>query len=316
MGGVRARVYLMTGGGSTNASTRSESFRGPTRSVAVGAGLDAANGSSMASVSKPGRQKAVALPRPRVLGVGKLANTLPSGRALALGFGLLAAGLLAYLGARETSLFAVRSIRISGAPPRVATHVRGALAPLEGRSLVGLDRNAIEHRLSSLPDVAAATVDRDFPHTLRVAVIPAHSIAVLRRGPSAWIVSSDGRVIRTAGRLASPRLPRIWVQRAATVDEGATVGDTDAARAIAALATARHAHFIARIATVRASDHELTFVLLSGLELRFGDTGDLPLKLAVAKRLVPFVQGAGGYVDVAVPERPVAGLNPQVSTSG
>ena len=270
----------------------------------------------MASVSRSGRPAAVAVPRTPALGLGKLADGLPSGRVLALAFGLLAAGLLAYLGARETSLFAVQSIRISGAPAQVASHVRAALAPLDGRSLVGLDRNAVERRLSSLPDVASATVDRDFPHTLRVAVIPAHSIAVLRRGPSAWIVSSDSRVIRTAGRLASPKLPRIWVQRAATVDQGATIGDADAARAVAALATARRARFIARIATVRATDHELTFVLASGLELRFGDAGDLPLKLAVVKRLVPLFQGAGGYIDVAVPERPVAGPNPQVSTSG
>jgi len=270
----------------------------------------------MASVSRPGRPAAVVPPRTPGLGLGKLANALPSGRVLALAFGLLAAGLLAYLGARETSLFAMQSIRISGAPPRVASHVRAALAPLEGRSLVGLDRNAVERRLSSLPDVAAATVDRDFPHTLRVAVIPAHSIAVLRRGPSAWIVSSDGRVIRTAGRLASPKLPRIWVRRAANVDQGAAVGDTDAARAIAALAAARRARFTARIATVRATDHELTFVLASGLELRFGDAVDLPLKLAVVRRLLPLVQGASAYVDVTVPERPVADENPQVSTSG
>ena len=268
----------------------------------------------MASVSRPDRPAAVALPRTRAL--GKLANALPSGRVLALGLGLLTAGLLAYLCARETSVFAVTSIRISGAPPRVAAHVRAALAPLEGRSLVALDRGAVENRLSSLPDVAAATVDRDFPHTLRVAVVPAHSIAVLRRGPSAWIVSSDGRVIRAAGRLASPKLPRIWVQGAATVDEGAAVGDPDAARALAALATARRARFTARIATVRAAEHELTFVLVSGLELRFGDPVDLPLKLAVAEHLVPLVQGASGYLDVTVPERPVAGGNPQVSTSG
>ena len=270
----------------------------------------------MASVSRPGRPAAVALPRTRALGLGKLANALPSGRVLALGFGLLTAGLLAYLCARETSVFAVRSIQIDGAPPRVAAHVRAALAPLEGRSLVALDRDAVENKLSSLPDVAAATVDRDFPHTLRVAVIPAHSIAVLRRGPSAWIVSSDGRVIRTAGRLASPKLPRIWVRSAATVDQGAAVGDADAARAIVALATARRARFTARIATVRSADDELTFVLPGGLELRFGNALDLPLKLAVVTRLLPLVQGASAYVDVTVPERPVAGGNPQVSTSG
>jgi cell division protein FtsQ len=259
--------------------------------------------------------RAVALPRPRGIRADRLLKALPTGRALALGFALLAAGVLAYLGARETSLFALESIRITGAPPGVASHVRAALAPLEGRSLVGLDQSAVERRLSSLPDVAAATVDRDFPHTLQVSVIAAHSIAVLRRGPLAWIVSTDGRVIRTAGRLAAPKLPRIWVQRGTTVDTGTNVGDADAARAVAALATARSARFKDRIATVRASEHELTFVLAGGLEVRFGDSTDLPLKLAVAERLLPLVQGSSAYVDVTVPERPVSGGNPQLSTS-
>ena len=245
-----------------------------------------------------------------------LPMAVPSGRALAVGLALLAAGVLAYFGARESSLFALRSVRIAGAPPSVASHVRAALAPLEGRSLVGLDQNAIEHRLSTLPDVAAATVDRDFPHTLLVSVIPAHSIAVLRRGPSAWIVSSDGRVIRSAGRLESPKLPRIWVQRATTVDTGATIDDVDAARAVSALATARRARFDARIAAVRAGDQELTFVLVGGLEVRFGDSTDMPLKLAVVQRLLPLVRGSSAYIDVTVPERPVAGGNSQLSTSG
>jgi cell division protein FtsQ len=251
--------------------------------------------------------------RPRPL---RLAKALPSGRALALGFALLAAGGLAYLGARESSLFAVRQIRISGAPPRVAAHVRAALAPLEGRSLIGLDHAAVERRLAGLADVAAASFDRDFPHTLRVLVTPAHSIAVVRRGAGAWIVSSDGTVIRAADRFAAPRLPRIWVSRTTSVEPGAAVGDSDAAHAIKAIATARRAGFAARIAGVRATADELTFILAGGMQLRFGDLAALPVKLAVARRLLPLVQGTSTYIDLSVPERPVAGGNTQLSGQG
>jgi cell division protein FtsQ len=217
------------------------------------------------------------------------------------------------VGARESSLFALRQIRISGAPPRVAAHIRAALAPLEGRSLIGLDHAALERRLAELSDVAAASFDRDFPHTLRVFVTPAHSVALLRRGAGAWIVSSDGTVIRAANRFAVPRLPRIWVPRATSVDPGAAVGDSDAARAIAAIATARRAGFAARIAAVRATNDELTFVLAGGTQLRFADPSALALKLAVARRLLPLVQGTSTYIDLSVPERPVAGGNVQLS---
>jgi len=266
----------------------------------------------MATVSRSARAHATALPlrHARQARSLVLAKALPSGRALLLGFALIAAGAVLYVGARESSLFALRSIEISGAPPRVGAHVRAALESLEGQSLLALNQRQFERRLAGLSDVAAVSFDRDFPHTLRVIVTPAHSIAVLRRGASAWIVSSDGRVVRSARLSAARKLPRIWIPRIVAVDVGATVADADAARAIRALAIARGAGFGARIAAVRSSDRELTFVLAGGPELRFGDPTALPLKLAVARRLVPLAASTSGYVDVTVPARPVAGLKP------
>jgi len=268
----------------------------------------------MAAVSRSGRARAAVLPFPRT---GKLrdltlSKLLPSGRALLLGFAILGTGVLAYVGARESSVFALRSIEVSGAPPRVAAHVRVALRPLDGRSLLALNRGEVERRLAGLSDVAAVSFDRDFPHTLRVVVTPAHSIAVLRRGSSAWIISSNGRVVRTAGLFAAPRLPRIWIPRGDSVEVGMTLSEAATARAVQALAVARGAGFATRIATVRSSDQKLTFVLAAGLELRFGDSSSLRLKLAVAERVLPLVRGTRGYVDLAVPARPIASANPQV----
>jgi cell division protein FtsQ len=272
----------------------------------------------MAAAPRSRRARAAVLPFP---GTGRLRGfslmpSLPSGRALLLGFALLGAGALAYLGARETSIFALRTVQVNGAPPRVAAHVEQALEPLQGRSLLALNRGEIEQRVARLSDVAAVSFDRDFPHTLRVFVTPAHSIAVLRRGMSAWIVSSDRRVVRTAGLFAAPKLPRIWVPRATSVDVGLPLADADAARAVRALAVVRGAGFGRRIAAMRVTDRELTIVLAQGPELRFGDGTSLTLKLAVATRMLPLVEGTSGYLDVTVPTRPIAGGNPKVSDRG
>jgi hypothetical protein len=91
------------------------------------------------------------------------------------------------------------------------------------------------------------------------------------------------------------------------------LSDDAAARAVRALAIARGAGFGARITAIRATANELTFVLPGGVELRFGDASSLPLKLAVAERVLPLVGGAtSGYVDVTVPARPIAKVNLQV----
>ena len=262
----------------------------------------------MAAVSRPGRERAAVLPFPGAeLGGGSLRRLLPSGRALLLGFALLGAGALFYLGARETSVFALRSIEVRGAPPRVARHVEAALRSLEGQSLVSLQAAEISRRLQGLPDVASWSYDRAFPHSLRVFVTAAQPVAVVRQGAKAWVVASDGRIVRQVGPLAAPRLPRIWVPSAAFVSAGSPLVDPAAASALRAVVAARAAGFTARIALVRSSaDRELSAVLASGLELRLGSASDLPLKFAVARQIVPLA-GAVGYVDLSVPERPIAG---------
>jgi cell division protein FtsQ len=271
---------------------------------------------AVSRVGRPARACAAALPVPDVarLRALSLSRLLPSGVALLTGFGLLVGGALAYVGARETSLFALRTLEVSGAPPRVAAHVRAALQPLAGESLLKIDRAKIERRLAGLSDVSGVSFDRQFPHTLRVFVTPAHSIAVLRRGASAWIVSSDGRVVRSAAMLAAPKLPRVWVARATDVDVGSVLADEDASRAVRAVAVARSQGFSGRVDVVRSSDEELTFVLASGREIRFGDASALRLKLAVARRILPLIWGSSTYIDVSVPTRPIAAVDSQLST--
>jgi hypothetical protein len=38
----------------------------------------------------------------------------------------------------------------------------------------------------------------------------------------------------------------------------------------------------------------------------------LSVKLAVARRILPIVEGTSAYLDVSVPARPIAGGNPKV----
>jgi cell division protein FtsQ len=236
---------------------------------------------------------------------------LPSGRSLLVGFAIVlgAAGL--YLLARSTPMFAVGQIEVEGAPPVVAAHVRSALAPLKGESLLALDSAEIERRLVKLPDVAAAGYDRDFPHTLRVTVRPEYPVAVARRGPKAWLVAASTRTIAEVPLRTHPGLPRIWLAHSNDPEVGSAVTDRYALRAIRTLALARTAHFRGSVRMVRVRARDLTFRLASGVELRLGDLRAVPLKLAVATRVLPILRQQGGYLylDVSVPERPVAGTS-------
>lgn len=206
-------------------------------------------------------------------------------------------------------MFALDRIEVAGAPPPVAGEIRRALRPYLGRSLIRFDAGAAARRLARVSLVADVRFDRAFPHTLRVRVRLERPVAVLRQGARAWLVSASARVLRSLER-PFPPLPRIWLPPSADVSVNETLGGA-AARAVAALAPLRPLHVGARVREVRATTGALTLVLASGTELRLGDGGDLRLKLAIAKQLLPLTVGAR-YVDLSVPERPVAALNSQV----
>jgi cell division protein FtsQ len=172
------------------------------------------------------------------------------------------------------------------------------------------DAAAAARRLSAVSEIADTHFDRAFPHTLKVRVRLERPVAVLRQGADAWLVSSSARVLRRLDRRPYPRLPRIWVPHSAGIAVNSTLGGLGA-KGVAALAPLRPLRIGAEVRQVRTGDGVLTLVLASGTELRLGDSGDLRLKLSIAKQLLPLTVGAE-YVDISVPERPVARYNPQV----
>jgi cell division septal protein FtsQ len=222
---------------------------------------------------------------------------------------LVGAGIGAYVLARQTSVFALKTIEVEGAPPAVAAEVRSTLASYRDTSLVSFDSTRAAQRLSAVAEVADARFDRAFPHTLKVSVRLERPVAVLRQGTEAWLVSASARVLRALER-PFPRLPRIWLPRSVDISVNSTLGGLGA-QGIAAVAPLKPLHVGVDVREVLTNAGELTLVLASGMQLRLGDSGDLKLKLSIAKRLLPLATGAA-YVDVSVPERPVAGYNSQV----
>ena len=261
----------------------------------------------------------VPFPQRRRLGapdLARLAKLVPTGRAILFAAALVGAAAVLYLVARETPIFAVRSIEISGVRGAAAAHVRAALQPLEGKSLLALHAADVEDRLSAVPEVQRVTYDRAFPNTLRIVVVPERSVAVVRQGASAWLVSARGRVLRALPRGSHGALPRIWLPRSVDVAVGASLARDEGGSAAAALAAARRVGFRGHVRDVSSLDGSLAFRLRSGLELRLGGEEDLALKLAVAARILPLVRGTK-YLDVSLPARPVAGTsNAQVAGGG
>jgi cell division protein FtsQ len=244
-----------------------------------------------------------------------LLRRLPSGRALLVGIAALSIAGGLYGLARETGMFAIRSFEVEGASPAIAAQVRATLESFAGTSLLRLNGAAVIDRLEALPAVRSATYDRAFPHTLRVRIVPEQPVAVLRRGLSSWLVSARGRVIGDTDRSRFRTLPRIWLTPSAQVQIGSMLADPSGGAAARALTSFRTSGLPRRVAWARVQAGSLVLGLRNGLELRLGSLTELPLKIAIAQSILPTLTPPAlrgpTYLDVSVPDRPVAGTNTQ-----
>jgi len=242
---------------------------------------------------------------------------VPSARTLGIAGAVLGVLGLLYLAARETPVFAVREVDVTGAPPVVREAVLEAATPFLGESLVALDRDELRRSLEALPTVRSFRIDRAFPHTLRIAVAPERPLAVLRHGKRGWLVSERGRVMQEIDASVAAARPRIWIGQGTRVESGEQV---DSAGVRAGLRVLRRVpdDFPVRIRAVQARDGAVTLVLAGDAELRLGTEDALTVKLHVAGRVLRALTVQErrdlAYLDVTVPERPVAASQSQVST--
>jgi cell division protein FtsQ len=227
---------------------------------------------------------------------------------LLLGLGIVAVAAGVYAAARESSVFAIHRVEVAGAQPRLTAEIERTLHPELGVNLLALDGARIERDVAALPAVRSVHYDRAFPHTLRVVVVPETPVAIVHRGAQTWLLSARGRLIARVAPATRPGLPRIWVPAKGPVTAGEILPADGGGAAAQALALA--AHFPARIGTASLTNGDLTFRLRSGVALLFGRPTDLRLKLAIARRTLTLLPPGATYLDVSVPQRPVAGCQP------
>ena len=212
--------------------------------------------------------------------------------------GLLLGWLLAF-----SSVFAATGIRVQGVTGADATAVSQAARLLSGQPLARVDTAAMAARVQALGFVQSVEVDRAYPHTVVVTVVPRRPIAAISRpGFSTALIGTDG-VIFTRSSAAPTGLP--------TVTAEMSQPDSDAVKAVAEV--------LALPSSLRSAISELRIVDGNSLTFKFkvkdpagtsstvksvvwGSSGDAALK----GRLVGILaKQPVNSIDVSVPSTPV-----------
>jgi cell division protein FtsQ len=240
----------------------------------------------------------LALPRPR----RAVSLRRPRRQALLLvaAVAVLLAGGWVWL--RDSSLVAVRDVTIVGLSGVEGADARDALrAAAQDMTTLHVRPDALRTAVEPYPVVASVTAAPDVPHGLTIHVRERVPVAAVASGGAAVAVAGDGTILRGA------RTDDLPVVNATTLPSGQRLTTPTPLRATALMAAAPAA-LRARVTRAYVGSRGLTAQLRDGPFAYFGDGARLAAKwLSLAAILTDAGAQGASYIDVRLPEKPVAG---------
>jgi cell division protein FtsQ len=215
---------------------------------------------------------------------------------------LLAGGGWMWL--RDSSLVAVSEVKVrglSGGPESAA--IRNALtSAARDMTTLHVRPERLRAAVSPYPIVKDIRVTTDFPHGLRIEVVEHDAVAAVEIGGRRIPVAADGTLLR--GRPADAQLVTLAIPSA----NGGGRLTSRHGRAAVAVMGAAPSDLRPFVAGVDFGPEGLRVTLNNGPLLQFGDVGRARAKWIAVARVLGDPRAAGAtYLDVRVPERPVAG---------
>ena len=210
---------------------------------------------------------------------------------------------------RNSSLVRVEQVSVTGIEGSQAAAVKSALESA-GRDMTTLNVRPDELRsaVDAYPVVRSLRAETDFPHGLRIVVDTREPVAALRSGAGLTAVAADGTLLRGS---ATRGLPLVTVRGARRGDR---LGRGEALAAVQLVAAAPRA-LRGRVSRVYSGPRGLTTTMQDGPKLYFGGAARPDAMWGAAAQVLASRTSRGAaYLDLRIPERPVAGgLRPRSS---
>lgn len=235
-----------------------------------------------------------------------IALRTPGPRVLIAALLLTAALVGGWLWVRDSSLVAVRRVRVAGASGPDAAQIRAALRTA-ARNMTTLDvrRDQLRTAVAPYPVVKRLDVQTQFPHGLTIGVVEQVPVALVTAGGRRIAVSGDGTLLHDGTPASALPIIPLRIAPGGTHLSGYPLTEAQL------LADAPY-QLLARVGAVADGPaHGLTVQLRNGPSIYFGDPDRLAGKWTAATAVLADPGSAGAaYVDVTDPSRPAAGGGP------
>lgn len=209
------------------------------------------------------------------------------------GFGLLALLPVVLLGwvVLSSPLFDLDRIEVTGATsPEVVQEAAGIDT---GRPLALIDTGAVRKRVAALASVSEVSVRRDWPGTLRIAVVErAPMAAVAVRGGGYRLLASDGTPYATVAKRPAGIVPMTVPAPGPSRDDPTTQAGLDVLSEVGAPVRAK-------ITSVFAQSPQRVVLVVQRRLVVWGKPGDHPEDKTKAVQVL--LRTPGGQIDVTAP---------------
>ncbi len=224
-----------------------------------------------------------------------------------------------------SDLFGVESVSVSGVSHLTASEMTSLAAVPSNTTLLRVDASGIESRLKTNPWVESANVNRQFPHTLELAITERTIQAVVTitstdgQASENWAIASDGMWLMKIPDQDSDQAKNVssqvyedaqsvlhitGVPYGVRPQEGAYCTDasvTNALNIVSGLTT----DLANQVCTVSATDSANTILTLdNGVQIAFGTAEDIRSKERICIELMGQYPDSIAYINVRVVERP------------
>ena len=205
---------------------------------------------------------------------------------------------------RDSSLVAVNKVEVSGLTTKDGPRIQATFeTAAEDMTTLHVRTDELQELAREFPIIASIHVEPDFPHGLRIEVTERSPAALVSVNGIPLPVAGDGTVL--TGLRPPEGLPLLRMEKPAA-DGRVTDPQTLRALLVAGAAPGAVPQRIERVG--EGPEQGIVVELKNGPEIIFGDADLAVEKWTAALRVLADPDAAGAtYIDVRLPERPVAG---------